>query len=111
MAYPDTASGDVFRRLEAHRFDFSVPHEVEFFMIFPDEQGAEAVAKGFVAEHKEGERLANVETRPGHEGGMELIIAKEMLVTYDNVTQFEAELGKRAAAFGGRLDGWGVLQE
>ena len=80
-------------------------------MIFPDEQCADAVAKGFVAEHEEGKRLANVETRPGREGGMELIIAKEMFITYDNVTQFEAELGQRAEAFGGRLDGWGVLQE
>lgn len=111
MAYPDTASGDVFRRLEAHGFDFSVPHEVEFFVLFPDEQCADAVAKKYVVEHKEGKRLAKVETRSGRQGGMELIIAKEMFVTYDNVTQFEAELGKRAAAFGGRLDGWGVLQE
>ena len=110
MPYPNDASGDVFRRMEAHGFDFSVPYEVEFFALLPTEAQADKVARQYAAEHAAGGKLTNVETRPGKDGGMELVVVKPMLVTYENVTRFEADLGARVSAEGGRLDGWGVMQ-
>lgn len=111
MDYPTDANGDVFRRLESHGFDFKSPHDVEFFAVFPDEEAADKVAKQYVADHHAGEKLANVETKPARDGGMELVVVKSMLVTYENVSGFEDKLANRVAAAGGRLDGWGVMQE
>jgi hypothetical protein len=111
VTYPPGATGDVFRRLEASGFDFQSPHDVDFFAIFPTEEAADAVARQYVVDHERGERLVNIETRPATDGGMELELVKAMLVTYDNVSSFEAKLGRRTAEVGGRLDGWGVWQE
>jgi hypothetical protein len=110
MSYPNDASGDVFRRLEAHGFDFSVPHNVEFFALFPTESQADKVARQYAAKHAAGDTLTNIETRPAKKGGMELVVVKPMLVTYEGVTKFEAELSARVSPEGGRLDGWGVMQ-
>src|SRR5450432_3905023 len=105
MKYPNDASGDVFRRMDASGFDFQVPHNIEFFAIFPTEEGADEVAKQYLSDHRAGDPFVNIETRPAPSGGMELIVVKTMLVTYENVTGFEAEFGKRVSAHEGRLDG------
>jgi hypothetical protein len=111
MQYPNDLNGDVFRRMEAHGFDFKVPHDVEFFAIFPTEELADEVATLYLEEHRAGETMKKIRTKPGRDGGMELVLVKPMLVTYENVDRFESELGNRVAARGGYLDGWGVLQE
>lgn len=63
MEYPRDATGDVFRRLEAHGFDFNTPHDVEFFAILPTEEAADEVAKLYVADHKAGDELPK--SKPG----------------------------------------------
>jgi hypothetical protein len=111
MQYPQGVSGDVFRRMQASGFDFSKHHDVEFFAVFRTEAEADFVAKQYLADHKAGRCLVNIETRPAREGGMELLLVKNMLLTYDGVTQFERELDERVSAHDGYLDGWGVMQE
>ena len=111
MTFPDDENGDVLRRMEASAFDFSRPHNVDFFAIFRTKEIADVVAKQFVADHNAGERLVSIETRPSDKGGMELMIVKSMLVTYENVTNFENLLAQRVAQHDGYLDGWGVMQE
>lgn len=110
MPFPNDTNGDVLRRMEAHGFDFANPHDVEFFAIFPSEDAADIVAKQYVADHKAGDRLENIETKPVGGGSMQLILVKRMLVTYENVTQFENNLAERVKPNEGRLDGWGVMQ-
>jgi Regulator of ribonuclease activity B len=41
---------------------------------------------------------------------MELLLVKNMLITYNDVAQFERELEERVSAHDGYLDGWGVMQ-
>ena len=42
---------------------------------------------------------------------MELLLVKNMLLTYEGVVDFERKLQERVSACDGYLDGWGVLQE
>jgi hypothetical protein len=111
MKYPDDANGDVFRRLEESGFDFSAEHVVDFFSVYASESEADQVAQMYLADHKAGDSFTNIETRPHHEGGMELTLSRKMHVTYEAITRFEQQLAERACMAGGSLDGWGVLQE
>lgn len=112
MIFPDDVDGDVFRRMQASGFDFSVPHPVEFFAVFADAEAANRVAEQYIEEHQRGgDQLAHVRTTGRENGETELFIAKTMTVTYEAVTAFEARLTERAAQNGGRPDGWGVLQD
>jgi hypothetical protein len=111
MKYPDDVNGDVFRRMEENNFDFSKKHKVEFFAVYATEEEADAVAKYFLKYEKEDQKLVTIETRPYDEGGMELKIENYMLVTYQNVSDFENELQNITNKYEGYLDGWGVLQE
>ena len=111
MQFPQDANADVFRRMQAAGFDFSKPHDVEFFAVFRTEADADFVVRQYLADHKAGHLLVNIETRPASEGGMELLLVKTMMLTYDNVTLFEHLLEERVSAHDGYLDGWGVMQE
>jgi len=111
MPFPDDENGDVLRRMEASGFDFSVPHDVEFFAVFRTEYEADVVARQFVADRTGGEPITAIETRPAENGGMELMVVKSMLVTHENVSSFEARLAERVSRHDGYMDGWGVLQE
>ena len=111
MEFPKDATGDVLRRMHASGFDFGSEHPIEFFAVFPTEEAADTVAKQYLAEHKAGDKLVNIETQPAESGGMELILAKRMLATHENISAFEKKLAERSAGAGGRADGWGVMQE
>jgi hypothetical protein len=110
MTYPDDANGDVFRRMESSGFDFTTPHVVDFHAVFATEAMADQIARMYLADHKAGEKLTNIETKPFPQGGMELTLSKRMLVSYEAVTAFESTLAERVALVDGYLDGWGVLQ-
>lgn len=111
MDFPDDENGDVFRQMEKSGFDFSLPHDVEFFAVFSTEEEAEAVGRQFVADRKGGEKIVTIKTQPAEAGGMELMLVKRMLLTHENVTEFESRLAERVSHHDGYLDGWGVLQE
>jgi Regulator of ribonuclease activity B len=111
MEYPEDANGDVFRRMEEHSFDFSIEHIVDFHAVFASEGEADQIALMFVADHDAGDKYVNIETKPYDEGGMELTLSKNMLVTYKAIYQLEKLLSERVSSVEGYLDGWGVLQE
>lgn len=110
MNYPDDANGAVLRRMEEHGFDFASEHVVDFHAVFATEAEADRIARLYVADHKAGDTLTNIETKPFEKGGMELTLSKKMLVTYEAVSAFEAKLAERVSQVDGYLDGWGVLQ-
>lgn len=111
MPFPNDENGDVLRRMQAHGFPFSKPHDVEFFAIFPSKETAYAVARLYVADDKAGDTLVTIRTQRAERGGMELKLVKSMLVTHENVTRFESRLAERVAEHDGHLDGWGVMQD
>ena len=82
MTYPDDINGDVFRRMQASNFDFSKPHDVDFFAVFRTEEAADFVAREYVADRKSGDQLVNIETPPAESGGMELELVVRLMVTH-----------------------------
>jgi len=96
--------------MEAHGFDFTSQHVVDFHAVFATEEAADQIARMYVADHKSGDKFTNIETKPHERGGMELTLSKRMLVTYEEVSAFEAKLAERVSQVDGYLDGWGVLQ-
>jgi hypothetical protein len=111
MKYPLDTNGDVFRRMEESGFDFEKEHVVDFHAVFATEEEADRIARLYVADHKAGDKLTNIETKPFSQGGMELTLSKKMFVTYEAVTAFESKFGQRVSLVEGYLDGWGVLQK
>lgn len=111
MTFPNDENGDVLKRMLDSGFDFSKPYSVEFFAVLSTEEEADMIAQQYLAEHRNGDKLDNIETEPHEIGGMELILAKTMYLTPENITDFEAKLRKRVSEHKGYLDGWGVLQE
>jgi len=91
--------------------DLSVPYHVEFIAVFPTAEDAEKVALMYVADSKLGEDFINIETSPSEDEGMELILIKSMIVTAQNVSEFESRLIERAKMHGGAADGWGMLSD
>jgi len=110
MNFPTDLNGDVFRRMLSAGFDFSRQHDFEFLAVFRTEDEAERVGQLYLEDHKAGDRLVNIETRPAQAGGMELLLVKRMTPTYEAVTAFESRLQARVDTADGYLDGWGVLQ-
>ena len=109
--FPNDANGDVLRRMQSSGFDFTKPHDVEFFAVFRTEKMADSVAMEFVADSKAGDKYKAINTKPATRGGMELRLVKSMLVTYENVTAVERKLAKRVSKHDGYMDGWGVFQQ
>ncbi|WP_235956055.1 ribonuclease E inhibitor RraB [Grimontia sedimenti] len=87
MEYPDDDIGDVFRRMEASKFDFSKEHIVDFYAVFATKEEADRIARMFVADEC---RYVNIETRPYEEGGMELEISKRCLLRMSQYLNFRS---------------------
>jgi hypothetical protein len=49
MPHPPDANGDVLRRLESHGDDLSRPRDIDFTVVFPDENTAQQFANHFRA--------------------------------------------------------------
>ncbi|MFT5731859.1 MAG: hypothetical protein ACJA2W_002349 [Planctomycetota bacterium] len=105
---PADADGDALRALAEAGFDFSVPHDVDFFAVFPDEAAASAAVEAYM-EDDEASPIESVQAASS-EGRFELTFIKNMRVTHAGILSFEEELGARVEAGGGQLDGWGITQ-
>jgi hypothetical protein len=109
--YPNDINGDVFRKLEENDFDFSVEHPVDFYAIYASEEEADLVARQYATDWKNGKKFKNIETKPSDKGSIELELVPIMMVTYENIVNFENTLAERTSKVNGYLDGWGVLSD
>jgi hypothetical protein len=80
------------------------PHDVEFFLYFPDQKSAHAVAdrireKGFQAE---------VKPAPGGGDSWLCLATKSMLPELTGLRSIRSEFNSIARAQGGEYDGWGT---
>jgi len=110
VQFPADENGDVLRRMAASHFNFDRSHDVDFFAVFSREEDAAAVARLFIADAQV-HALAGVRTSAANNGDTELKVVKRMRVTHDSVTAFERLFSETCARHGGRLDGWGVMQD
>lgn len=109
ITFPNDENGDVLRELQKKGIDFSISHKADFFAIFRTKEMADIVAKQYLSDSFPNEDIVVIETRPAEAGGMELELGVKMLITHENVTNFEKRLAERVSHQDGYLDGWGVL--
>jgi len=106
MKYPDDANGDALRRTEESGDDLTRPREVEFTVVFPNENTAKRFADricelGYAAS---AELTGTVEDFP-----WDVIVVKHMVPSHEEIGAFEDWLQRMADTMGGRNDGWGYL--
>ena len=106
MKYPDDANGDAFRRMELQGDDLTRPRDVEFTVVFPNENTAKQFADhvcalGYAAS---AELTGTVEDFP-----WDVIVVKHMVPSHEEIGAFEDWLQRVAKTFGGQNDGWGCL--
>ncbi len=106
--FPGDLNGDVLRRLQQAGDDFSIPRNVDFSVVFPDESGAEEFARLCRAARYE-VTVAKSDVRP--ERPWDVTIVKYMLMTHAGIAEFEAELEAAASPLDGRNDGWGCIAQ
>lgn len=104
--WPSDVDGDVFRRLDAARFDFSKEVDIDFNIDFktwpPSPDLIRSLEKQF----------ANVKVyTPDSDGDGYVQVSLRTLVTYDLVMSMQATLTGLAATDGGVCESWGVLQD
>jgi len=106
MNYPDDANGDVLRRMAEAGDDLTRPRDVEFTVVFPNENTAKQLvdqvcALGYAAS---AELAGTVEDFP-----WDVIVVKQMVPSHEAIGAVEDRLQRLADTFGGRNDGWGCL--
>lgn len=106
MTYPSDANGDAVRRMEAEGDDLTKPRSIDFNVVFADESSTEKFAQHFRALGHEASVEAT-ETKQGYR--WDVVVAKRMVPSYDEIASFEGLLQSVAARWNGRNDGWGCF--
>ena len=106
MKFPDAANGDALRRMEEAGDDLTRPRDVEFTVVFPNENTAKQFADhvsalGYAAS---AELTGTVEAFP-----WDVIVVKRMVPSHEEIGAVEDALQQAADVFAGRNDGWGCL--
>ena len=105
MSASESNSSSLLQRMKEGGFDFARIHAIEFYAIFPDEERARLVAQRF-----RGKSL-NTQIDQRGEGVWHLQVSKVMYASHAGIDDFEQGLETLVVPLGGRLEGWGVLQE
>jgi hypothetical protein len=106
MVHPDDDNGDALRRLEANGDDLTRPRDVDFTVVFPDQDSGEKFANHFRAlgYRASVELSETVEAFP-----WDVVVIKHMAPSHKEIEDFEILLQSVAALFAGRNDGWGCF--
>ncbi|TBU88993.1 ribonuclease E inhibitor RraB [Phytopseudomonas dryadis] len=104
-ALHDDVSSGVLRRMKEGGFDFASVHPIEFYAIFPNQEGALKATRNF-----RGESLHALVTERD-DGVWHLQVSKVMYATQAGIGDFEQDMESVVIPLGGMLDGWGVTQE
>jgi hypothetical protein len=103
--WPPDADGDVFRRLEAKNFDFTVEYAIDFNVDFEDWPPHPDAISWLQAKYR------NVEVYEPEEdfnGYIQFKIHSKL--NYSLVIETQAEVTTQMQQYGGLCETWGVLQ-
>ena len=106
MKYPDDATGDALRRMEAQGDDLTRPRNIEFTVVFPNENAAKQFADYFctLGYAASAELTGSVQDFP-----WDVIVVKHMVPSQEEIGAFEDSIQRVAVTYGGHNDGWGCL--
>ena len=107
-SFPNDANGDVLRRMLTGGDDLCVARDIDFAVVFPSENAAQAfAANSQLAAYKR--TVEHSECAPGLP--YDVIVVRNMLPTHAGITEFEGLLERLARPLGGRNDGWGCMAQ
>ena len=106
--FPLDENGDVLRRMVEHGDNLSVPREIDFVVVAPDNKAAQGLSEtvrawGLKATIKRTDVIPSLQ--------WEVVVVSHMLPTHEGITRLEKRLAEAAASVGGRNDGWGCFQQ
>lgn len=118
-SFPDDEDGNVLAEIASHGVDMTKPLLIDFSVIAPDEDTAEAIAikfgeHGYEAEmmYDDGEPLEGEESEDEEFAPVwSVIVERHMVPAYDEIIRIQRELSELAEPLGGALDGWGAMIE
>ena len=105
-SWPKDADGDVFRRLEAAGFDFTVSHNIDFNIDFDAWPPSADLIRHLRQQYP---NLKMFEPDGERKGYVLLVI--EAKLSYELVMFVQSSVSKLAAPFGGVCESWGVMRE
>ena len=108
MNHPNDDTGDALRRMEASGDVLSRPRNIDFNIVFPNQHSAEAFAKSF---RHLGYTVSIQFAETVRELPWDVLVAKYMVPSHSEITEFENLLQDEATPLKGRNDGWGCFSE
>jgi Regulator of ribonuclease activity B len=106
MIYPDDDNGDVLRRMESHGDDLTRPRDIDFTVVFPDENSAQIFSKRF---ERLGYKVSMKFAEIAKGLPWDVLVVKHMMPSHQGVGDFEGLLQREGEALGGRNDGLGCI--
>ena len=88
--------------------DLSHPRNIEFTVVFPDENTALQFADHFRAL---GLAVSVERSGTAQDFPWDVIVVKNMVPSYEGIGAFEVSLQQAAETLGGHNDGWGMFSE
>jgi hypothetical protein len=104
--FPDDEIGDALWSLQDADEDQSFEREVEFAVIFPDEQAALDFAIMLL---QNGQKVAYSEYDGDENLPWQVLAYPVMEPSHENISGYEALLSEHSEALGGKTDGWSAL--
>lgn len=105
MSWPETADGDVFRRLQASQFDFSLVNEIDFNVDFEIWPPSPEAMRWLKTEYK---HVAEFPAEDHFDGYVQLKVIEKL--TYELVLFTQDRISTAMSEYGGVCESWGVLQ-
>jgi hypothetical protein len=108
MIHPNDDNGDVLRRMEADGDSLTRPRDIDFNVVFREEEAADRFAEQFRA-HGYTVSVERAGTRP--EFPWDVLVVKYMTPSHRDISDFETSLQEVADTLGGHNDGWGCITQ
>ena len=108
MDFPDDDNGDVLRRMQRNGDDFTMPRDIDFSVVFPNDTVAQAFADHM---RQSGYRVSVRESGCVPDLPWDVTVTNYMLPTHSGITEVEETLEAVASTLGGRNDGWGCFNQ
>lgn len=105
---PDDMNGDVLRRMIADGDNLSVPREIDFSILFPDEKSAIRFARAVGGKFDRIKILLLDSAMRGFD--WDVTASRVMLPDHTEITEIEMFLENVITPLGGENDGWGCFQ-
>jgi hypothetical protein len=108
MIHPNDDNGDVLRRLEAKGDNLNRPRNIDFTVVFREENAAERFAEHFRAQ---GYAVSVDGTGTATEFPWDVVVVKHMTPSHQEIGNLETCLQEVADTLDGLNDGWGCITQ